>query len=847
MNALLRFALAFCPREFRDNFESDVSYDATHAGRSVFSEAANVFVAGVAMHFESIWRDLAFAVRSLAKSRMYAVVVITAIALAIACNAAVGSVLEGIVLRPLPYPDADRLVNISYGASTPQFSYLDSRNFRAQQHTLQAFGVRVQVSATLSRITTPITIQGSQIDEGYFSVLGAHAEIGRLFTAADLGKKTIVISDALWRKYFAAGPTAIGRTLTLDDNAFRIVGVMPQGFRDISPDGLNDDDYWVPIDPRSEIGTERGYNSCDAWGLLRPGVSAAAADADALRVVRDIVRRYPANHQAWVGGSSVTLALDQIVGAVRSMVWLTYAAALVLLLIACANVINLTLVRAAARERELVMRTALGASRGRIAAQLTTEMAVLSALGGAIGFALGWAALRLFAALGTELIPRWQDVRMDGVLIGYVCALLVLISIATGVAPALLHRRELAAGLKAAGRSGDLSGAKRTRVGMVIVEIALALGLVTAAGLTTRSFVALTRGDLGFDPRNVYTISLPTLSNAQYSTYDAKLAVIGRLESGLRATPGILDAANSSGAPFKNTSTVGMTIPGRSGEEITNFSAVDPAYFSVMRIPLLRGRDFTPLDGPRAQSVAIVNASFARHIFGTLDVVGRPIEPGISNANTPSRIRTIVGVVGDTRTHFSEPMKPQFYLAETQLKSNGTIVARTDGSHFAVAAAIERVFASVAPSLAPPQTDSYNALFQQDAGRWQAAALLFGVLAGIALLLALAGIYAVTAYSVSQRTQEFGVRKAIGASDGNVVGDVIADALKHAAVGIALGLALAAACTQLLQPLLFQTSAFDPLTYVTVVALIVACTVCAALVPAIRATRVQPANALRYE
>jgi putative ABC transport system permease protein len=846
MNPFLRFALAFCPREFRDKFERDVAHDATHADRPPWAEAGDVFVAGIAMHLESFWRDLAFAVRTLKKSRMYTVVVIAAIALAIACNAAVGSVLEGIVLRPLPYPNADRLVNISYDVSTPEFSYPDSRDFRAQQHTLASFGVRAPASATLSRITAPITVQGSQIDEGYFTVLGAHAQIGHLFTAGDLGKNDVVISDELWRKYFAASPSAIGRTLTLDDTAYRIVGVVQSGFRDISPQGLDSDDYWLPIDPRSGLGTERGYNSSDAWGLLRPGVSVAAAGADARRVVGDIIHRYPADHGAWIG-SSVTSALDQIVGPVRSLVWLTYAAAFVLLIIACANVMNLTLVRAAARERELLVRTALGASRRRIAAQLTTEMAVLAALGGAIGLLLGWIALRSFAVLGEQLVPRWQDVHMDGGVVGYVFVSLALTSITTGIAPALLRRRELATGLKASGRSGDLSGAKRMRVGMVVVEIALALSLVVAAGLTLRSFVTLTRANLGFDPQNVYAIALPAFSGAQYDSLDAQHAAIERLVSALRTTPGILDATTSRRVPFRDGMTIGTAIPGRTGKEIIQGNAIDGGYFRLMHVPVLLGRDFTPLDGPHGQSVAIVNASLAKHFFGTLAVVGRRIEPGTADAKTPSRIRTIIGVVGDTRNHFSEPMKPEFFLPEAQYAHFGFVVVRVVDSNFPIAATVKRVFESVAPSLAPPVISSYGALFQEDAGRWQAAALLFGVLAGVALLLALAGIYAVTAYSVSQRTQEFGIRKAIGANDGSILGGVIADALKQAAVGIALGLALALACTQLLQPLLFQTSVFDPFTYLAVVALVVACAVCAALVPAIRATRVQPANALRYE
>jgi len=395
MNAILRAALVFCPREFRDKFESDVTYDAAHAGRTLFAEAADVLAAGIALHFESFSRDLAFAVRTLMKSRMYAAVVITTVALAIACNAAVGSVLEGIVLRPLPYPNADRLVHISYDVSSPEFSYLDSRDFRTRQHTLAVFGIRSRNKATLSRKGAPTSIDGSQIDEQYSAVLGAHAQLGRLFTVSDLGKKHVVISDALWRKYFDASTTAIGRTITLDDSAYAIVGVMQSGFSDISPQGMSTGDYWIPFDPHGNFEKQRGITNYDAWGLLRPGVSVTAARADANRVIPDIVHRYPTLHDIWTA-SNVSSAADKILGPVRLMVWLTSAAALILLMIACANVINLTLVRAAARERELVMRTALGASRGRIALQLTTEMSVLAVIGGVIGILLGQAALRVF-------------------------------------------------------------------------------------------------------------------------------------------------------------------------------------------------------------------------------------------------------------------------------------------------------------------------------------------------------------------------------------------------------------------------------------------------------------------
>jgi putative ABC transport system permease protein len=474
-------------------------------------------------------------------------------------------------------------------------------------------------------------------------------------------------------------------------------------------------------------------------------------------------------------------------------------------------------------------------------------MGLLARLGGIVGVALGWAGLRLFDAVGSEMLPRWESVHIDATVIAYVILLLFLTSLVTGMVPALMQRRDLVAGLKAAGRSGDLSGAKRLRVGLVIAEIALTLGLVASAGLIVRSFLTLTHVNLGFDPQHLYTIDIPDLYKTKYPTYDAQLNAVDRLVAAVRRIPGVEDASSTTVVPFSGGFIVGMTIPGRSASEEVNGNAVAPSYFRVMHIPLLRGRDLTRRDGPHAQSVTIVNATLARQFFGTLDVIGRHISPGVMSENTPSKTRTIVGVVGDTRNSFSEPMKPEFYMPDTQLQVYGMIVARTNGHDAGFAQSVEHAYTSVDPSLPAPEIVSYDKLFAQNSGRWQAAALLFSALAFIALALALAGIYAVSAYSVQQRTQEFGIRKAIGAKDRNVLGGVLTDALRQGAIGIAIGLALAALCTRLLTSLLFQTSPLDPLTYVGVIALLIACTVLAALMPALRATRVQPATALRYE
>ena len=846
MHPLLRLALATCPRDYRREYEQSIAIDMRVRHENVFAVALDLICQGFGMRVEGALRDLSFALRTLAKAPMYTVVAVLAIALAIGGNVAVTSVLEGVLLKPLPYPNADRLVHVDADAGIGQFSYLDARDFRAEQTTLERFGLIGSDSRVLSGKGRPVTLNGSAVDEGYFAVLEAHPQIGRLLNGADRGAKTIVLADKTWRTYFSGDPRVIGTTATLNGMNYTIVGVAKPGMRDISPQGLSSNAYWVPLNPRGSVETQRGYTNYDGWALLRRGVSVRAASADAQRVLAAIVHRYPANHGTWTR-AQVSSAFDLLVGPVRQMLWLLYAAVTVLLVIACANIVNLTLVRAAARERELVVRSALGASRGRIAVQLIVEMGVIALAGGVLGIGLGFAGLRLFDAIGAQMIPRWEGVRVDGGVIAYVALLLAATSVLTGAIPALTQRRELVQGLRAAGRSGDLSGAKRLRTGLVIAEIALTLGLVTSAGLIVRSFETLTHVNLGFDARHLYTIEIPSMPKSAYPNYDAQFDAARRLVAAVRSVPGVQDAAATTIVPFKGGFVVNTTVPGKSGIHEVDGNAVAPEYFRVMRVPLVRGRSFTPRDGPHAQSVAMVNEALARQLFGTLDVVGRHIRPGVSSDNTPSMVRTIVGVVGNTRNGFSQAMRPEFYLPLTQLQALGLIIARTDGHDAGFARAIDRAYASVDPSFPAPEIVSYDTLFAQDAGRWRAAAMLFSTLAVIALILALAGIYAVSAYAVQQRTQEFGIRKAIGARDRAVLGGVLLDALRFAAAGIVLGALLAAMCTRYLNSLLFETSPLDPVTFTFVVALIVACTVLAALIPALRATRIQPASALRYE
>lgn len=846
---LLRAALLLCPGEFRAHCAQEMAAD-LDPSRAVplplIRACANVAWTGIVLHAEHWKRDLAFAVRMLLRSPMYALVATLAIALAIGANVAVTSVLQGVLLRPLPYPDANRIVAVGCESGVESCSYLDARDFAARQTTLARFGVRMDDSVSLTGVPVPAQIDGSIVDDGYFRVLSAHPEIGRLFTPADLGHKRVILSDAVWRTYFHGDPAILGRTVMLDATAYTVIGVAPASLRDITQQGLVQNAFWFPVDPRSREARSRGMLDFEAWAMLRPGVSIPSARADARRVMTEIERRFPANHPD-ATPAMVLGALDLLVGPVRQMLWLLYAAVTVLLVIACANIVNLTLVRAAARDRELGVRSALGATRARIVAQLCTEMGVIALVGGALGVAIGWAGLRVFDTFGASMIPRWDGVHVDGVVVAYVAALVIATSIITGAIPALMQRRDLAARLKAAGRSGDSSGAKRLRAGLVVAEIALTVGLTTCAGLTLRSFVTLTHVNLGFDPSRLYAVTTPSDSTEKIG-YATELRNDLAVTDAVRAIPAVAGAAMATILPFSGGDiTVGTTFPGKTGVAILNGDAVDPSYFSVMGIPLLRGRVFTDADNAHSESVAIVTASLARRYFGTLDVVGRRMTPGFSTPLTPSRVRTIVGVAGDVRGGFDQSMQPAFYLPSKQLGAGNMIAVRLRAPDPHFAEEVRAAYRRVNPVYPAPQVVSFNDFFEQNAGRWQGAAMLFGVLACIALLLAIAGIYAVTAYSVQQRTREFGIRKAIGASEARVVRGVVADALRQGALGVVIGLGLAAAGTRMLGALLFKTSPFDPETYVLVVALLLACTVLAALVPALRAMRVEPAAALRYE
>ena len=857
VHPLLRFALFLCPPEFRRRFGAQITADQKqYHGLGLLGAFANIAIAGLEMRFENLARDLGFAFRSLAKAPGYASVAILAFGLAIGANVAVASVLDAVVLRPMPFPNGDRLVMVSQGQTlATQISYRNARDIEARNHTLSGIGLVRENGATLTGRGRPVYLPGWTVDETYFSVLGVRAQLGRTLGPADLGTSNVVISNRIWQRNFSSNPRVIGQVLQMDGHDYRIVGVMPPGFNDPAPAQFERRDYWVAVDKHSILAGSRLWTGFHGVARLADGMSVEAARADITRILDADAAKYPHDFIDARGATVIPL-LQAIVGNTSTLLWMLYAAVAMVLLIACVNIANLTIARIGARERELVVRNALGAARARIVTQLMTELMVLAVAGGLLGAAIAYGMLSGLRTIFAQVLPRWENVGLNGHVLAYAALVVAGTAILTGLLPVLARSDDMTVSLKSGGRSGDRGTGGRMRAGLVVIEVALAVAVVVSAGLVLRSFITLTHTDVGFKPRNLSLLLITLPYNKYYSDPNAAANASNvvtvfshRVVGSLRATPGIVNAAAAIIVPFGfNTYPRAFTIPGQPDPHATvTTNAISRGFFTTMEIPLLRGRDFGNRDTSTAPATAIVNASFARRFFGTENVIGKQVAltPFVSAAKAIPQ--TIVGVVGDTRTSFSRPPEPQLYVPFDQIPLALFYVVRTADDRVPLAAIASKEIQNIDPAVASPSVQSFGALLSRDAVRSQAAMLLFGILALLALILSLAGIYAVTAYSVERRTQEFGVRQAVGAAPAQLLRDVLRGAVLQSTIGIAAGIALAAVFTRFLAGLLFDVSPLDATTFLSVIAVTLLAVVIAAVLPALRAARVQPASAIRYE
>ena len=812
---------------------------------------------------KTLLRDLRYGFRVLSKSRGFALVAVVTLALGIGASTAAFSVVHAVLLRPLPFPGQERLfVAWKRDATTDnpfvELSVAEVRDWQAQARSFDGLAAMPTTVYGYGYVLTgrgePVQLESAKVTGRFFSVLGARAALGRVFDEADDrvgGPAVVVISDRLWRERFGADPGVVGQTATLNQTAFQIIGVLPPAFD--FPSGA---DLWIPLlttaNPR---GIEnRGVVYLQAVGRLKDGVTREQAAAELDTVIARLAAQYPETQAA---GQRVVLTplADHLFGDAKPALWALFAATALLLLIGAANIANLMLARATSRRRELAVRVALGASRRRLALQMLVESLLLALVGGAAGLLLALWLVELLAALAPADIPRLGDVRLSGAALLASVAFTLVTTAVFGLLPALSASRfNLSETLAEAG--GKLAGARtgnRLRGALVVGEVALTLVLVAGASLILRSFVNLSGVPLGFDPRGVLTMQL-RLTGSKYGAVEARREFFRQLTERLEAQPGVVAASGVLIRPLEGT--VGwdsdFAAEGQPAEEArrnpeANFEVVNPHYFRTFGVPLKAGREFDDRDRAGVEPVVIISETLAERFYGSAaGAVGKRLKLNSEDAEEPWRV--VVGVAGDVRYRELQSTRLDVYVPHAQGTPNlNHFAVRTTLGASDALALVRREVAALDAQLAVSRVATMEEQVAVRLARPRFTAVLLNWLALMALLLAAVGIFGVTAYAVAQRTRELGLRVALGARPRDIMALVLWHGLKLAALGILPGLLCALLMTRWLSSLLYGVSASDPLTYAGVALLTACVALLACLVPARRATKVDPMVALRYE
>jgi putative ABC transport system permease protein len=856
MRVLLRIVLVLAPREFRDHYGAQI--DAAAERELSARDLADLALTGLRLRWEDFARDIMYALRRLRKAPLFVSIVVLTFALGIGANVAVFSVLNAVVLKPLPFKDPDGIVvifdGVRAGAKVPgNLSLADPLDMRSASAITATTALASDGGTMLAR-NKPFAISGLDVIPDYFGILGIDAELGRVLSPADgdPGVHNIVVSDEVWRAHFNADPSVIGETVRLNGSPERIVGVLKAGQPAFDPNGsLEPQDYYGAL-PEHATFTDREERYLAGFARLAPGASIASTNAQLALLSARLQKLYPkVDHERVF---SVVPARTELLGSAASVLWIVFAAVVGILLIACANVGNLLGARWSTRDRELAVRRSLGASSRRIGAQLLIEAGLLATIGAAAGVALAYGALNALAALFANALPRASTVRIDGASLLYAIGAVIAATLLAGVAPLLsLGSPDLQSVLKAAGRGGDASAHHRLRSALVVLEIALALALVVVSGLTVRSFVNLINAPLGIRPNGVIASGLTMLPEKDLGTLAARAAMQRDLLARLQALPGVRAAALAVQyplGPFSNRSNApvfGRTYPIGSEPHATA-NNVTPDYFRVLGIPLLRGRVFGSGDTMSSSPVAIVNQSFVQRYLQGTNPIGVRIQSQGWNG-TPTSWSTIVGVVGDEHDKIAQPPYPEFFvpMAQGPTAYTSALVYAPDVDAAVIAREMKSAFAAAQPTVQPPATSTVAELVAERTAQERFATILLAALACIALALALSGIFGVVSFSVTQRSREFGVRMALGATEPAVLADVLRRTLATTTIGVAVGLVVAALAARAISSQLGSVSPLDPMTFGVVVLLIFCSAMLASLHPALRATRIQPVEALRYE
>ncbi|HSB09401.1 MAG TPA: ABC transporter permease [Blastocatellia bacterium] len=817
---------------------------------------------------EAIWGDLTFGVRTLSKNTGVAVVAVLSLAIGIGATSAIFSVTDALLLRPLPYKDADRLVILwsrSPGLNVPQdwFSPGQYLDIKTQNQAFDETAITIGGSFNLTGRGVPEHVDGARVSSSLFSLLGASPLLGRVFLPEEdePGKPSgVILSYGFWRRFFGAEPDVIGRSLTLNGTNFNIVGVMPASFvlnKEVMPavNGIQNADLFVPLPMSESARANRGNEDFNIFAKLKSGVTIAQAQADMDVIAEGMKAQYPANYPPGGGLTiSVVPLQTQVVGDVRLAVYVLFGAVAFVLLIACANVASILLARATVRQREIAIRVAVGASKFRIMRQLLTESVLLGVMGGIAGLAIALAAVKVLRLIGSESIPRLNEVAVDVRALAFTGLISLLTGIVFGLAPALRASRvDLNEALKDGGRPGDGAsgrGQHRTRKLLVGAEVALSLVLLIGAGLLVRSYHRVLGAHPGFNPHNILSMRLP-LPAAKYTTQDSIVAFYRRVIERLKAMPGVESVSTSYSLPM---STVALAwepikvegyVPKNAQDTIiSNVRIVSPEYFKTMGLSTVRGRLFDEYDTKGQPEAVIVNEAVVERFWPGQDPIGKRLQRGSS-----TDWRTVVGVIRDAKEYSAEKEPPiaVYFPFEQYVARNMFLLVRTASDPVPMTQAITNEIQSFDPELPVFDVAAMDRRLYDSLARRRFAMFLLGVFAAFALTLAAIGIYGMMAYSVNQRTHEIGIRLALGAQPKSVRQLVIREALVVGASGVAIGLCGALVLTRVMASLLYGVSNTDGLTFVTTPLLLGGVALLAAYIPARRAARVDPMVALRHE
>jgi putative ABC transport system permease protein len=811
---------------------------------------------------ETLLRDLRYSIRMLIKSPAFTAVAVISIALGIGANTTVFSVINAVLLRSLPYKDPNSLVLVWGDTRTEaslrkhnQLSATDVADIRSQATVFEDVTTYTGWYPIMTGETEAERVPAIQVGDGFFNIMKGKPLLGRVFTPEEQqdGKDfVIVLGHGLWQRRFASDPNIVGKSVYLNARPYNVVGVMDADFRPLPPSLVAPEGQFYRPVAESYDNSARSERHLRAIARLKPGITVEQARAEVGVIARRLEEQHPETNKHT--GAHVVSITDEIVGGIRPTLLLVFGAVIFVLLVACANVANLLLARSTVRHKEITIRTAIGAARGQLIRQLLTESLVLAFLGGGLGLLLAFWGTDLVAAAGSKINPMFQGIRVDLRVLGFTFGISIITGLIFGLAPALqISKPNLVESLKEGGRgSGPSSSRNRLRSVLVVSEIAMTLVLLVCAGLLIRTVTRLRNVDTGFSAQNILTMTLG-LPAAKYPKPENYIAFNKQVTERIAALPGVKAVGTTSVMPLSdNFDGRGLVVedqPKPRGEEITvDLYVTTPGYLRAMEISTLKGRAISEEDTFDSSKIALINRTMAGQLWPNQDPLGKRIRfPG--SEKNPQPWRTVVGIVSDVAQYALDKKPPmQIYLPHAQFPTSfNAIVVKSEGDPTAMTNQVRREILAVDKDQAVFNVTTLEQLMGESILVRRCFMLLLLVFAGLALVLAAVGIYGVMSYVASQRTHEIGIRIALGAQKRDVLKLLIRSGMVLALIGVAAGLAGAFAVTRVMAGLLFGVSATDAVTFVTVSTGLIAVALLACYIPARRATKIDPLEALRYE